>query len=451
LQLPNNRAYFPALDGIRAVAFLMVFATHYLQLPWGWAGVNVFFVLSGFLITGILFDTRGQPHRIANFYLRRALRIFPLYYGLVLLMVLLDPIFRWQWSWAWLIWPGYLGNMARPDAPGSHTATLEFARLISRTFPKVQLYLGHLWSLCVEEQFYLVWPWVVFGAGGAGGKSARRGPIAVCAAGIVALPLLRALAGHRLPPAVIDNAALLTVTPLPFDALLLGALIALMRRGSGTFLTLRLARICFAVLAMVFSIWVIRHPVARYAAAPYPYPPGTFTWGLGLIDLLAGSVIVMALERGSLTCRLFSLRPLRWLGSISYGAYVFHDIPHGLIARLFQHYTGYWVLPTAAAGLASTVLCAWASYRWLEGPFIRLKDRWTIRSTSTARKPQSAAPERRRRVAQADAEEGWGMVPSRKGISRSRRPFHHPSLADNPIPHDRGGLCPASRRSDGRN
>jgi peptidoglycan/LPS O-acetylase OafA/YrhL len=401
-QLSDNLAYFPALDGVRAVAFLMVFATHYLQLPWGWTGVNVFFVLSGFLITGILYDTGGQPHCIANFYLRRALRIFPLYYGLILLLVLLYPIFRWQWSWAWLIWPGYVGNIARllqPDAPGSHTATLEFAQLISRTFPKVQLYLGHLWSLCVEEQFYLVWPWVVFGAGGSGGKSARRRLIAVCAVGLVALPLLRVLAGHILPPAVIGNAALIAVTPLPFDALLLGALIALVRRGPGAFRMLPIARICFVLLSTVFVIWVVRHPPASHGGVPYAYPHGTFTWGLSLIDIFASCVIVMALERGSLTYRLFSLRPLRWLGRISYGAYVFHDILHGLTGRLFQHYAGHWLLPTAVAGLGSTMLLASASYRWVEMPFIRLKDRWTIQSASVGRVAQSAVPERGRRVA----------------------------------------------------
>src|SRR5665213_3289728 len=105
-----NRVYFPALDGIRAMAFLMVFAGHYLRLPWGWAGVDVFFVLSGFLITGILFDTRDELHRVRNFYVRRTLRIFPLYYAVFLVLALVYPIFHWNWNWVWLVWPAYVGN-----------------------------------------------------------------------------------------------------------------------------------------------------------------------------------------------------------------------------------------------------------------------------------------------------------------------------------------------------
>ena len=384
-----GRAYFPALDGIRAAAFLMVFATHYLDLPWGWTGVNVFFVLSGFLITGILYDTRGQPHRVANFYLRRTLRIFPLYYGLMLLLVLLYPIFHWRWSWAWLIWPAYLGNLARylpPSAPGSPFALLDFAQPVSRAFPSVQLAFGHFWSLCVEEQFYLVWPWVVFGIGH------RRGLIRICAAGLIALPLLRVLANHTLPQATLDNAVLITATPLPFDALLLGALVALLRRSSWAPSVLPVARIGFAAIAASFLLWLALNPAARHIAPPYAYPSGTFTWGLTLIDALSACTIVMAIEYGSVTFRLFNLRPLRWLGRISYGAYVFHDILHGQIARLVEHYTGHWRFPTAVLGLASTLLFAWASFRWFESPFIALKDRWTLRSTPTEQEHESEAP-----------------------------------------------------------
>ena len=87
-----------------------VFLWHYVGLPYGWAGVDVFFVLSGFLITGILYDTRDDPHRVRNFYIRRTLRIFPLYYGVFLTVFLMTPFMHWEWTWQWIAWPLYLGN-----------------------------------------------------------------------------------------------------------------------------------------------------------------------------------------------------------------------------------------------------------------------------------------------------------------------------------------------------
>jgi hypothetical protein len=105
---------YPALDGMRAIAFLMVFAQHYYFAPWGWMGVDLFFVLSGFLITGILFDTRHDSHRVRNFYIRRTLRIFPLYYGIMLALLALQPLAHWNWD---LVWPSYVGNYARSVSP----------------------------------------------------------------------------------------------------------------------------------------------------------------------------------------------------------------------------------------------------------------------------------------------------------------------------------------------
>src|ERR1700749_4828090 len=164
---PENRAFYPALDGMRAVAFTLVFLIHYLRLPWGWSGVNIFFVLSGFLITGILLDTRNDAHRARNFYVRRILRIFPLYYGVLLALLLLHPLLHCQWTRAWLAWPLYLGNFLRFAGPSAAIdgSPLEHAAdgwLILGRFPHASLYVGHFWSLCVEEQFYLFWPWVVF-------------------------------------------------------------------------------------------------------------------------------------------------------------------------------------------------------------------------------------------------------------------------------------------------
>jgi peptidoglycan/LPS O-acetylase OafA/YrhL len=184
------------LDGLRAIAFLLVFGNHYLALPWGFSGVDAFFVLSGYLITGILYDTRNHPHRARNFYIRRTLRIFPLYYGLILLLILAYPYFRWEWNWKWLVWPAYLGNFARfyhLAEPGTNLQRLADAQPVSLRFPQIRLYCGHFWSLCIEEQFYLFWPWLVFWT------KDRRKLMYLCLASIVVCTALRVTADSFLP------------------------------------------------------------------------------------------------------------------------------------------------------------------------------------------------------------------------------------------------------------
>ena len=115
------KAYYPALDGLRALAILMVFHFHYtafyaVRSPfshWGWVGVDFFFVLSGFLITGILYDSRGRRHAYRDFAFRRILRIFPLYYAVWLLVLLTAPLLHWKWPVLGWTWPLYLGNFAQ--------------------------------------------------------------------------------------------------------------------------------------------------------------------------------------------------------------------------------------------------------------------------------------------------------------------------------------------------
>jgi peptidoglycan/LPS O-acetylase OafA/YrhL len=368
-----NRSYFPALDGLRAVAFLMVFGQHYLGIPWGWAGVDIFFVLSGFLITGILYDTCEQPHRVRNFYIRRTLRIFPLYYGVMILLVLSYPYFRWRWNWTWLAWPAYVGNFCRgiyPYASHSGLQMLADFQPLSATRPGLQLFFGHFWSLCVEEQFYLVWPWMVFWI------RDRRKLMQVCLACVVICPVLRIVGSHTLPQFSLDQEILYRWTPFRVDALLLGGLIALVRRGpSGQRNLLAVARPVFCVLATMFVCYLgygFRH---RHAGLTHPR--WAFTWGLLLVDLVSASLIVMALETGSVAYQVLKLRPLRWLGRISYGAYVFHDIFHGGIESVVRRYTSDVKSGTAAVALVFTLLLSWVSYRWYETPFIRLKERWT--------------------------------------------------------------------------
>jgi peptidoglycan/LPS O-acetylase OafA/YrhL len=346
--------------------------------------VDIFFVLSGFLITGILFDSRDQPRRIRNFYLRRTLRIFPLYYGVLLLLVLLWPIFRWEWNWHWLLWPAYLGNFIRGSSvstPRSPLQMLADAQPLSRTFPSIQLFLGHYWSLCVEEQFYLVWPWVVFRL------RDRRKLLAVCVACVAVCPIARVVGSHTLPRFMLDQEVLYRWTPFRIDALLLGGLIALVRRGPSPRRLLIAARIGFAVLSGILLLWLALNPAARHGGLGYVYPAWELTWGLSFIDLFAACVIIMALESGSIAFRLLNLRPLRWLGRISYGAYVFHDLLDLEILDFVKRHTGHYRLSSTGLALAITLVLAWASFRWFETPFLRLKDRLTQSSTHVEADP----------------------------------------------------------------
>jgi peptidoglycan/LPS O-acetylase OafA/YrhL len=399
LTRPENRAFFPALDGLRAIAFLMVFFQHFYALPWGWTGVNIFFVLSGFLITGILFDTRLDAHRARNFYVRRTLRIFPLYYGIFLGLLLLWPIFHWRWSAAWLAWPLYLANYLRllhgaslPESPLNLAAN---AWLRSPLLPHTQIYLGHFWSLCVEEQFYLVWPWVVFWV------RSRRILLWICGLSVVLVPLLRLLAQHT-APAWMVHGNMFNATPFQLDSLLLGGFLALLWRGPyrARLLTLgRLSAVLFAIITIAFLAHSIDpHALPNWRSA-YRYPTWQPSFGTTFADLFAAALVLCCISPTGWFVGLFSLRPLRWLGRISYGAYVFHDIFHDLYAHTsvaLGHHSTYCATHTAGLtvilGLTTTFLLAWLSFRYFESPFLNLKERWTLRTPSADPAQRTALP-----------------------------------------------------------
>ena len=377
---PENRAFYPALDGLRAIAFLAVFFQHYRQMPWGWTGVDLFFVLSGFLITGILFDTRDDPHRVRNFYIRRTLRIFPLYYGIMLALALTVPFLHWDLTWKWLTWPAYLGNYARflhdylPGSPFQRMVDFQPTGVLHGLH--TTLFLGHFWSLCVEEQFYLVWPWLVFWI------RDRRTLLWICAATLPACLVMRLAGQHYLPSWMLENEILYRATPFRLDALLLGGLIALVLRGRHAQSLLRAARVALPVALAAVLIWALLTPAHHILTKPYPYPDSKFTWGLTAVDILAGLLILVALQPGTVVYRVFRLRPLRWLGRISYGAYVLHDIPHFMYAKVAERLVpSHQVIATTLIALCSTVLLAWLSFRFLETPFLDLKERWTIRTS----------------------------------------------------------------------
>lgn len=310
------RRHVPALDGVRGLAILAVMAFHFtLRMPdatsgdrlvhrvlgAGWAGVDLFFVLSGLLITTLLLDAKGAPHYYRTFYGRRALRIFPLYYGFLAAYFLLvvrtgttgNDHYLWhEQGWWW----SYLDNW-----------WLAFVR---RTEPPNYFWTGPFWSLAVEEQFYLVWPTLVL-------LLTRRRLAVVCAAIIVGAPIFRLwLRAHH--AALIAPYAL---TPARLDSLAVGALLAVVladRRiayvGSRLFMGL-------GVMAAAISVAVFHAHGGLWTYGGWEEGPGytimAIAWG-GLVA--AGATAA----RGTIPARMLGARWLRALGKYSYAMYVFH-------------------------------------------------------------------------------------------------------------------------------
>jgi peptidoglycan/LPS O-acetylase OafA/YrhL len=286
--------HIPQLDGLRAIAVLLVLLTHFWTYPEGytflnrfaaagWIGVDLFFVLSGFLITGILWDTRGHPGYYRNFFARRALRIFPPYYMVLVLVFVVLPLLSTlpeQLESDWWMYFLYLGNFAL--AAGGW-----------------QLFLIDItWSLSIEEQFYLVWPWLVRWF------SLRR-MIAICLTLIVVTPLVRALLWND------SNWMWLhMLTPLRADSFAVGALAALGLRQGWNIPALRI----FVVGGVALAALIASGQFARDSMIA-----GTF--GYSLTAITAGAALLAAMRS-----RWLSFSPLRYIGKVSYGVYLYHPI-----------------------------------------------------------------------------------------------------------------------------
>ena len=197
----------------------------------------------------------------------------------------------------------------------------------------------------------------------------------VCVACALICPIMRTVGSHTLPPYMLEQEVLYRWTPFRVDALLLGGLVALLRRGPSARGLLLIARTVFCVLAAILAVYFGYG--YRHRHEGLGHPAWALTWGLMFVDLLSACLIVMAIETGSVTYRIFNVSPLRWIGRISYGAYVFHDIFHLQIEAGVRHFTGHVKYGTAAVAFLFTLLISWASFRWFETPFIRLKERWT--------------------------------------------------------------------------
>ncbi|MEW6319920.1 MAG: acyltransferase [Acidobacteriota bacterium] len=383
--IADARAHIPSLDGLRGIAILFVMVHHYTiiepasaldaavvrYLTVGWAGVDLFFVLSGFLITGLLYDDRGAPGYFRRFYARRTLRIFPLYYLVVFLsLVVLPQCPDW-----------YLLLVGPVDlAPVHEAAFWLYLSNVSIAMREAFQHgiLGVSWSLAIEEQFYLVWAPVVWWLG-------RRELVALSVALIVAAPALRALLLY----ADVHHVAVYVATPARLDALATGALVALVVRGpAGAVLGRWSLRAAVLLLGLV---------VAMVSWGDNNWWDGGITQRVGytLIALAAGATVCHLVTSGASgrLARALSGGVLGTFGKYSYALYLVH-LPVMRMAREFVFdprlapAVGSSQLPAQAlfyvvAGLPALAL-GWASWRWFEEPILRLKRHFPYGPSRTA-------------------------------------------------------------------
>jgi peptidoglycan/LPS O-acetylase OafA/YrhL len=373
------------LDGVRGLAILLVLITHFgvygqERVGWfgaafhrlvdfGWSGVDLFFVLSGFLITGILLESKGSPNYFRSFYMRRVLRILPLYYCAVIAYFLfLLPALR-------ILAPGRATVAGAFRMPAVEQLWYYF-HLSNWRIAYSVTYNGvdHFWSLAIEEQFYALWPLVVF-------LLSRRGLLRACA-GVMAVSFaLRSLPSVHAAMQQYPH-LLYCLTPFRLEPLALGAGLAILisderfrahwRQWAGA------AAVCgVAGLAIVMAV--------TRSASFEPIPMAVFGFtGVGLVA--AACVCYAAMRSGASDAGSALLRSpfLVELGRLSYGIYVIHR-PLSILAPPIQGAlmpriggVAASLLVTLAGSTASYVLAV-GSWRLVEQPFLRLKSRFPYR------------------------------------------------------------------------
>lgn len=357
--------YIPALDGLRGIAVSLVVFYHchsklgdgllFRVAEFGWMGVNLFFVLSGFLITGIIIDGRQDAHFFRNFYARRALRIWPVYVLLLLLNYILvpcllehNPHHAWQITSTapWLYFVLFVQNLFAVALPGA---------------------IGPTWSLAIEEQFYLVWAPI--------GRRLSLRHLAIILATVFAVsPAIRAWNTGLLTP---------THTLIHLDGLAIGSLIAVLLR-MGTFSKPAWRKLGLAGIALgIFGVGLMLFRGTAFA--------DTFL-ALGFGGMLITAIVS---EPGrSLYARALCAWPIKSLGTISYGLYMMHILVFVVIGEFELKMLPYGAWGNLAVVVTRIVLSVgFAALLWVgfEKPILRLKRRFQSPRIVTAQREVPAA------------------------------------------------------------
>lgn len=370
--LKDSMSRIPELDGVRGFAVLLVLMVHILpynpvsvELPFskyvhsfshmGWVGVDIFFVLSGFLITTILLRTKAGDGYFKNFYARRSLRIFPLYYLTITMVFVLvylffpdqreEVVFSLPWYYFYVSnWGFSFLTLADPFA------------------------IGLTWSLAIEEQFYLIWPLIVCYL------NSKRLTVFSLILVISSLILRIVIPYIYISPTVDYGELFYHATFTRLDSLILGALIAIAYESKSLKKTLNvLAAPVFVVALAMVAYLVYLNPIS-----PLWDNPPMYIYGFTFIALGAGGLIVMltTYSENNLLRRIFRIRFLSFFGKYSYAIYLFHRIPILFLDKYFKEnsISGYpgWFLFSFLA-LLIPVIMALISWNLFEGPILNLK------------------------------------------------------------------------------
>jgi peptidoglycan/LPS O-acetylase OafA/YrhL len=322
------------LDGLRALAVAGVIGFHRGWCSLGIYGVDVFFVLSGYLITGILLNGREEPGLFQHFYRRRIQRIFPSYF----LCLLWVTLFAWRY-WSHVV-PWYV----------FFAGNIELAlHAVSRKGP-----LGVYWSLAVEEHFYFLWPFLVL--------RLRRRNLVYCLASIVILsPMARALAEHFAS----GELFIPYLTPFRLDGLALGSLLAIF--CSSPEWVRRFRRWSLPVMVGGFGLVVVSHDLLPSLAALRMFRL------TGVVAGSAGLIYVLVYNQLPWLTWILQRWPLRALGAISFTLYLIQEpMTHTFVWLAARwHYTH--GLRISVASVLFAVAYAAVSWQWMEKPILNLK------------------------------------------------------------------------------
>jgi peptidoglycan/LPS O-acetylase OafA/YrhL len=354
----------PQLDGLRGVAIAMVVVFHYSwaevgvpprfpgplasALDLGWAGVDLFFVLSGFLIGGILLDARESPNYFRVFYRRRVCRIFPAYFAFLIVFLLAAHFTR----------SPEVQRLFTPAIPWPAVATFTQNFWMAIHNQEGAVALNPTWSLAVEEQFYLTLPAIIYFV-------KPRSLMKVLAGGIVLAPLIR-MALLAANPRLDMSAVILF--PCRMDPLLFGVVTAYFLRQPGAWEFVRGHR-----RQLWTSIELLTGVCALFLFSPSRFSTPMILVGYDCLGLLFTATLVAALVDEAFA-RFLQVKWLMSLGTISYCVYLIHELVFGLTYDLLKDHTRSWGI-TAILALALTIVIASLSWEYFEKPLVRLGHR----------------------------------------------------------------------------